>query len=146
MMSWVPYATTSAIIFQWQVAVFSLTYCVLHSCWFALLCYYLKLNCLIMFRLTAHNFLVSSLKPYQLSNVLSWCWSLENSGNPALRQGKPGSGVGLGYGLRFKSQFGHFQVDYAVNAFQQKTLYFGLSNLASWDPYTKKLQNSSAFL
>lgn len=53
------------------------------------------------------------------------------SGNPALRQGKPGSGIGLGYGLRFKSQFGHFQVDYAINAFQQKTVYFGISNLAS---------------
>uniref|UniRef100_A0A7N2KMY9 Bacterial surface antigen (D15) domain-containing protein n=1 Tax=Quercus lobata TaxID=97700 RepID=A0A7N2KMY9_QUELO len=52
-------------------------------------------------------------------------------GNPALRQGKPGCGVGLGYGLRFKSQFGHFQVDYAINAFQQKTVYFGISNLAS---------------
>ncbi|KAM6576642.1 hypothetical protein CsatB_028479 [Cannabis sativa] len=52
-------------------------------------------------------------------------------GNPALRQGKPGSGFGLGYGLRFKSQFGHFQVDYAINALQQKTVYFGLSNLAS---------------
>jgi hypothetical protein len=53
------------------------------------------------------------------------------SGNPALRQGKPGSGIGLGYGLRFKSQFGHFQVDYAINAFHQKTVYFGISNLAS---------------
>ncbi|GMY24105.1 outer envelope protein 39, chloroplastic [Fagus crenata] len=52
-------------------------------------------------------------------------------GNPALRQGKPGSGIGLGYGLRFKSQFGHFQVDYAINAFHQKTVYFGISNLAS---------------
>lgn len=52
-------------------------------------------------------------------------------GNPALRHGKPGSGVGLGYGLRFKSQFGHFQVDYAINAFKQRTLYFGLSNIAS---------------
>ncbi|XP_068338032.1 outer envelope protein 39, chloroplastic [Pyrus communis] len=52
-------------------------------------------------------------------------------GNPALRLGKPGSGVGLGYGLRFKSQFGHFVVDYAINAFQQKTVYFGISNLAS---------------
>ena len=52
-------------------------------------------------------------------------------GNPAMSQGKPGSGVGVGYGLRFKSQFGHFQVDYAINAFQQRTLYFGLSNLAS---------------
>ncbi|CAA2986005.1 outer envelope 80, chloroplastic [Olea europaea subsp. europaea] len=52
-------------------------------------------------------------------------------GNPALRHGKPGSGIGFGYGLRFKSQLGHFQVDYAVNAFQQRILYFGFSNLAS---------------
>ncbi|KAK6247466.1 hypothetical protein QUC31_019031 [Theobroma cacao] len=52
-------------------------------------------------------------------------------GNPALRQGKPGSGVGLGYSLRFKSPIGHFQVDYAINAFHQKTLYFGITNLAS---------------
>lgn len=52
-------------------------------------------------------------------------------GNPALRHGKPGSGVGLGYGLRFKSQLGHLQVDYAINAFEQKTVYFGFSNLAS---------------
>ncbi|CAN0923395.1 Outer envelope protein 36, chloroplastic [Linum grandiflorum] len=51
------------------------------------------------------------------------------SGNPALRQGKPGSGMGLGYGIRYKSPVGHFQIDYAVNAFQQKTVYFGLSNL-----------------
>lgn len=52
------------------------------------------------------------------------------SGNPALRQGKPGSGVGLGYGLRFKSPFGNFQLDYAINSFQQKTVYFGITNLA----------------
>ncbi|XVF05066.1 hypothetical protein REPUB_Repub05bG0139200 [Reevesia pubescens] len=52
-------------------------------------------------------------------------------GNPALRRGKPGSGVGLGYGLRFKSQLGLFQVAYAINAFQQKTLYLGISNLSS---------------
>lgn len=52
-------------------------------------------------------------------------------GNPSLRQGKPGSGIGLGYGLRFKSQFGHFQIDYAINAFHQKTVYFGISNLTS---------------
>ncbi|KAL5575024.1 hypothetical protein UlMin_016723 [Ulmus minor] len=52
-------------------------------------------------------------------------------GNPALRQGKPGSGIGLGYGIRFKSQFGHFQADYTINAFHQRTLYFGLSNLAA---------------
>ena len=64
-------------------------------------------------------------------NVISWYSFLGNSGSPALRKGKPGSGIGLGYGLRFKSQFGHFQVDYAINAFQQSALYFGLSNLAS---------------
>ncbi|XP_059625130.1 outer envelope protein 39, chloroplastic isoform X2 [Cornus florida] len=51
-------------------------------------------------------------------------------GNPAHRHGKPGTGVGLGYGLRFKSQLGRLQVDYAINAFQQRTLYFGFSNLA----------------
>ncbi|XP_057954449.1 outer envelope protein 39, chloroplastic isoform X3 [Malania oleifera] len=52
-------------------------------------------------------------------------------GNPALRQGKPGSGLGLGYGFRVKSQFGHCQIDFAINAFQQKTVYFGISNIAS---------------
>lgn len=52
-------------------------------------------------------------------------------GNPALRHGKPGNGVGLGCGLRFKSHTGHFQVDYAVNALQQRTLYFSFSHLRS---------------
>ncbi|KAK2997807.1 hypothetical protein RJ639_025590 [Escallonia herrerae] len=52
-------------------------------------------------------------------------------GNPALRHGKPGTGVGLGCGLRFKTQLGHFQVDYALNAFRQRTVYFGIGNLAS---------------
>ncbi|KAG7633719.1 Bacterial surface antigen (D15) [Arabidopsis suecica] len=52
-------------------------------------------------------------------------------GNPSLRQGKPGFGYGFGYGLRFKSPLGHLQVDYAMNAFNQKTLYFGITNLAS---------------
>ncbi|XP_075512477.1 outer envelope protein 39, chloroplastic isoform X1 [Primulina tabacum] len=51
-------------------------------------------------------------------------------GNPSLRHGKPGRGVGFGYGLRFKSHLGHLQVDYAVNAFNQRTVYFGFSNLA----------------
>lgn len=71
------------------------------------------------------------------------------SGNPALRLGKPGSGVGLGYGLRFKSQFGHFVVDYAINAFQQKTVYFGISNLASWmqqDRRSWRFHTSSVFM
>ncbi|KAF8396358.1 hypothetical protein HHK36_017975 [Tetracentron sinense] len=52
-----------------------------------------------------------------------------SQGNPALRLGKPGSGIGIGYGIRLKSQFGHFQIDYAINAFQQKTVYFGISNI-----------------
>ncbi|XP_027082619.1 outer envelope protein 80, chloroplastic isoform X1 [Coffea eugenioides] len=52
-------------------------------------------------------------------------------GNPALRHGKPGSGVGVGYGLRFKSSLGHFQVDYAVNAFQQRTVYVGFNSIGS---------------
>uniref|UniRef100_A0A7C8ZWJ1 Bacterial surface antigen (D15) domain-containing protein n=1 Tax=Opuntia streptacantha TaxID=393608 RepID=A0A7C8ZWJ1_OPUST len=52
-------------------------------------------------------------------------------GNPALRQGKPGTGIGFGYGLRFKSQLGHFQVDYAINGYQQKTVYFSISNVPS---------------
>lgn len=50
-------------------------------------------------------------------------------GNPALRQGKPGFGVGFGYGLRFNSHLGQLRVDYAINAFQRKTIYFGLSNV-----------------
>ncbi|RAL38939.1 unnamed protein product [Cuscuta campestris] len=52
-------------------------------------------------------------------------------GNPSLRHGKPGSGVGIGYGVRLKSPLGHFQVDHAVNAFHQRTLYFGFSNVTS---------------
>ncbi|KAL8094339.1 outer envelope protein 39, chloroplastic isoform X1 [Apium graveolens] len=52
-------------------------------------------------------------------------------GDPAMRHGKPGSGVGGGCGLRFKFPLGHLQVDYAINAFQQKTVYFGFSNVAS---------------
>lgn len=51
-------------------------------------------------------------------------------GNPSLRFGKPGSGVGLGYGLRFKSQLGHLQVDLAINSFLQKTIYFGFTNVS----------------
>nr|GLL31347.1 outer envelope protein 80, chloroplastic isoform X1 [Ipomoea trifida]GMD14461.1 outer envelope protein 80, chloroplastic isoform X1 [Ipomoea batatas] len=52
-------------------------------------------------------------------------------GNPTLRHGKPGTGVGVGYGFRLKSRLGHFHVDSAVNAFEQRTLYFGFSNVTS---------------
>lgn len=52
------------------------------------------------------------------------------SGNPSLRHGKPGTGVGLGYGLRLKSPLGHLQVDLAMNSFKQKTVYFGFSNVS----------------
>lgn len=70
--------------------------------------------------------------PYLNLHILTvLCVWKKNSGNPSLRHGKPGSGVGLGYGLRFKSRLGQVQVDYAINGFQQKTLYFHISNLAS---------------
>ncbi|CAH9083189.1 unnamed protein product [Cuscuta epithymum] len=52
-------------------------------------------------------------------------------GYPTLRHGKPGCGVGIGYGFRLKSQLGHFQLDCAVNAFRQRTLYFGFSSVTS---------------
>ncbi|KAF3772396.1 Outer envelope protein 80 [Nymphaea thermarum] len=52
-------------------------------------------------------------------------------GNPALRYGKPGSGVGSGCSLRFRSQVGQVQVDYAINGFRQTSIYFGISNSAS---------------
>lgn len=74
-------------------------------------------------------FLDATLFEFAYSNSIM-CFQ-KNSGNPSLRQGKPGSGVGLGYGLRFKSQLGQVQVDYAINGFQQKTLYFHISKLAS---------------
>jgi outer membrane translocation and assembly module TamA len=49
------------------------------------------------------------------------------TGNPALRNGKPGFGVGLGYGIRFNSNVGQLRLDYAINAFQRKTIYFGIN-------------------
>ncbi|XP_020572211.1 outer envelope protein 80, chloroplastic [Phalaenopsis equestris] len=52
-------------------------------------------------------------------------------GYPAIRQGKPGHGFGLGYGLRLNSQLGQFRVDYAVNASQRKTIYFGINSVTS---------------
>jgi outer membrane translocation and assembly module TamA len=48
------------------------------------------------------------------------------AGNPALRQGKPGFGVGFGYGIHFNTNIGQIRVDYAVNAFSRKTVYFGI--------------------
>lgn len=50
------------------------------------------------------------------------------AGNPALRQGKPGFGVGFGYGIHFNTDLGQIRVDYAMNAFSRKTIYFGISN------------------
>ncbi|KAK8968290.1 hypothetical protein KSP40_PGU016489 [Platanthera guangdongensis] len=52
-------------------------------------------------------------------------------GYPAIRQGKPGYGVGFGYGLRFNSHVGQFRVDYAVNALQRKTVYFGINSVTT---------------
>ncbi|GJM89005.1 hypothetical protein PR202_ga05598 [Eleusine coracana subsp. coracana] len=47
-------------------------------------------------------------------------------GNPALRQGKPGFGVGFGYGIHYNTDIGQIRVDYAMNAFSRKTIYFGI--------------------
>lgn len=52
-------------------------------------------------------------------------------GYPAIRQGKPGYGVGFGYGLRFNSHLGQFRVDYAINALQRKTVYFGINSVTT---------------
>lgn len=102
--------------------------------------------CLVLFLdRSTWSCLWSSSHIHVKMTVILWCSSLGNSGNPSLRQGKPGSGIGLGYGFRFKSQYGHFQVDYAINAFHQRTLYFGLSNFASWDPSTQELQSLASF-
>ncbi|ONM62535.1 Outer envelope protein 80, chloroplastic [Zea mays] len=49
-------------------------------------------------------------------------------GNPALRQGKPGFGIGFGYGLHFNTDLGQIRVDYAMNAFNRKTIYFGINS------------------
>jgi len=49
-------------------------------------------------------------------------------GNPALRQGKPGFGIGFGYGLHFNTDLGQIRVDYAMNAFSRKTIYFGINS------------------
>ncbi|KAL0370235.1 UNVERIFIED_CONTAM: Outer envelope protein 39, chloroplastic [Sesamum angustifolium] len=85
--------------------------------------------------LVANSELTLPLNPVLEGAVFLDCGSDLGSGrhvpgNPALRNGKPGTGLGLGYGLRFKSHLGHFQIDYAVNAVQQRTLYFGFSNLS----------------
>ena len=50
------------------------------------------------------------------------------AGNPALRQGKQGFGVGFGYGLYFNTDLGQIRVDYAINAFNRKTIYFGINS------------------
>ncbi|CAA7403933.1 unnamed protein product [Spirodela intermedia] len=48
-------------------------------------------------------------------------------GNPALRQGKPGKGLGAGAGLRWSSSVGQIQLDYAVNDRRRTTLYLGVA-------------------
>ncbi|WJX18472.1 hypothetical protein P8452_08267 [Trifolium repens] len=50
-------------------------------------------------------------------------------GNPGQRKGKPGSGYGIGFGIRFKTKLAQIKVDYAINAFQQRSVYFGINNL-----------------
>ncbi|XP_054800646.1 outer envelope protein 39, chloroplastic-like [Prosopis cineraria] len=48
-------------------------------------------------------------------------------GNPGVRKGKPGSGFGIGCGIRLKYKLAHITVDYAMNAFQQGMFYFGIN-------------------
>ncbi|KAL5068103.1 hypothetical protein RYX36_018990 [Vicia faba] len=49
-------------------------------------------------------------------------------GNPGQRQCKPGYGYGIGCGIRFKTKLARIKLDYAINAFQQISFYFGISN------------------
>ncbi|TKY52720.1 Outer envelope protein 80 [Spatholobus suberectus] len=49
--------------------------------------------------------------------------------NPGVRHGKPGIGFGIGGGIRFKTQLAQIKVDYAINAFQKGTAYFGISDM-----------------
>lgn len=70
------------------------------------------------------------IREITLSSIIS---NMNNSshitaGNPALRQGKPGFGVGFGYGLHFNTNLGQIRVDYAMNAFNRKTIYFGINS------------------
>lgn len=51
------------------------------------------------------------------------------AGNPGQRHGKPGSGYGIGCGIRFKTKLAQIKFDYTMNAFHQRSLYFGISNL-----------------
>lgn len=122
------------LIFVYHYALLLRTHGVLIlTCWFCPSWLHMFLSAYCFLRCLPIYFMVCLLR--LLCNYLIDESILHGvSGNPAFRQGKPGSGIGLGYGLRFKSQFGHFQVDYAINAFQQKTVYFGISNLASWLP------------
>ncbi|XP_052731123.1 outer envelope protein 39, chloroplastic [Vigna angularis] len=57
-------------------------------------------------------------------------WSSDKvPNNPGERHGKPGFGYGIGVGIRFKTPLAQIQVDYAINAFQEGTAYFGISDL-----------------
>ncbi|KAL9263719.1 Outer envelope protein 39, chloroplastic-like protein [Drosera capensis] len=48
-------------------------------------------------------------------------------GSPAIRQGKPGFGFGIGYGVRILSPLGLFQFDYALNDRLDRNFYFNFS-------------------
>ncbi|GMH12193.1 hypothetical protein Nepgr_014034 [Nepenthes gracilis] len=52
-------------------------------------------------------------------------------GNPALRRGKPGTGMGVGYSIQVKSHWVNVQLNYAFNAYRQKTVYFQISSISS---------------
>uniref|UniRef100_A0A452ZID1 Bacterial surface antigen (D15) domain-containing protein n=1 Tax=Aegilops tauschii subsp. strangulata TaxID=200361 RepID=A0A452ZID1_AEGTS len=65
--------------------------------------------------------------PYSFGSAVHFCSMIMMAGNPALRQGKPGFGVGFGYGVHFNTDIGQIRVDYAMNAFSRKTFYFSIN-------------------
>ncbi|KAK4281248.1 hypothetical protein QN277_012769 [Acacia crassicarpa] len=48
-------------------------------------------------------------------------------GNPGMRKGKPGSGFGIGCGIRLKYKLAYLTVDCVMNAFRQRMIYFGIN-------------------
>lgn len=50
------------------------------------------------------------------------------AGNLGRRQGKPGYGYGIGCGIRLNTKLARIKLDYAINAFQQRSFYFGITN------------------
>ncbi|XP_028758324.1 outer envelope protein 80, chloroplastic-like [Neltuma alba] len=48
-------------------------------------------------------------------------------GNPGMRKRKPGSGFGIGCGIRLKYKLAYLTVDCVMNAYRQRMIYFGIN-------------------